>query len=147
MKLKATDILLVGLMVVMLAGVRFFQHYVFYDPLDDYFHTNFQAMPIPDMNNMLLILSNALRYLINGVLSVGILWMLFKSKSYIKASLWVYLFAFVLLNVVFLITLQFEVSLSKMALFYTRRFIIHPLLLFVLVAGGFFLQSKKKDAL
>lgn len=147
MRLKFLDILLVGLMIVLLASVRFFQNHFFYDPLDVYFHTDFQSMPIPKMNTALLLLSNGLRYLINVALSISILWVLFKSRSYLKASLWVYLFAFILLNIVFMVTLQFEVSLSKMALFYTRRFIIHPLLLFVLVAGGYFLKTKKKSSL
>ena len=132
---------IVGL-IVFLIGVRFFQHSIFYDPLDPYFHGNFQAQPIPEMNIFKLFLSNSLRYLLNGVFSIGILWMLFKSSSYIKASLWVYLFALVLLNAVFLLMLQWEIPIAKMALFYSRRFIIHPLLLFVLVAGGFYLHNK-----
>ncbi|PRP68190.1 exosortase F system-associated membrane protein [Nonlabens agnitus] len=133
---------LVGL-ILLLISVRYFQEAVFYDPLDDYFHGAFQSMSFPEMNLSWLLLSNALRYLFNGLISLAILWILFRSSSYIKASLWVYLFAFVLLNLLFVVELQFEASLSKMSLFYTRRFLIHPLLLFVLIAGGYFLKTTK----
>lgn len=132
------------ILILLLASVRFFQDHVFYDPLDQYFHSDYQSTPIPRLDIAKLLLSNALRYLMNSGLGIAILWMLFKSKSYLNASLWVYLFAFVILNVLFFITLQFDTDLSKMALFYIRRFMIHPLMLFVLVAGGYYLKTPIK---
>jgi len=140
---RILDYAAAGVMIALLVAVRFFEEIIFYDPLNDYFHGDFQALPLPVMDLTLLMFSNSLRYLINGVLSIGILWMLFKSAAYIKAGLWVYLFAFLLLNVLFLMVLQWETDLSKMILFYTRRFILHPILLFVLIAGGYFLHTKK----
>ncbi|SCY25179.1 exosortase F-associated protein [Nonlabens sp. Hel1_33_55] len=139
---RLLQICAVAILLVLLVCVRYFQHDLFYDPLDEYFHGAFQSMPFPEMKTMWLFLSNSLRYSMNAIISLAIIWVLFKSASYIKAGLWVYLFAFIVLNVLFFVTLQFEASLSKMALFYTRRFLIHPLLLFVLVAGGYFLKTR-----
>lgn len=137
-------ITVVTILIFLLASVRFFQDHVFYDPLDQYFHSDYQSTPIPQLDIAKLLLSNALRYLINSGLGIAVLWILFKSRSYLNASLWVYLFAFVILNVLFFIALQFDTDLSKMALFYIRRFMIHPLLLFVLVAGGYYLKNTCK---
>ncbi len=145
MSRKTFSVVGVIIALVLLAAVRYLQAYVFYDPLESYFHDNFQALPIPDSNLPLLLLSNGLRYLVNGCLSLAIIALLFKAASYFKASLWVYAFAFVLLNIVFVISYQFDTDLSKMVLFYSRRFIIHPLLLFILVAGGYFLKVKNEQ--
>jgi len=135
----------VVLLTGLLAAIRFFQLDLFYDPLNDYFHSNFQALPYPDMDLGKLVLSNSLRFLLNSVTSLWILWFLYKSRSYVNAALWVYLFAFVLLTAAILILLQMDTALAKMALFYTRRFLIHPLLLFILVAGCYYLQNQKSN--
>lgn len=128
-----------------LVSVRFFESVLFYDPLNEYFHNNFQTMPYPEMELGKLLLSNSLRFLINCVTSLWILWFLYKSRIYVKAGLWVFLFAFVLLTAMMLALLQVETDLAKMTLFYTRRFLIHPILLFILVAGCYYLNTQKKE--
>jgi exosortase F-associated protein len=132
--------------ILLLAGIvaiRFFQQDLFYDPFDEYFHTNFQALPFPEVDLWKWMFSNSIRFLLNSSMSIGIIWFLYKSAAFVKAGLWVYGFAFIILTIAILILLQLDATLAKMALFYTRRFLIHPLLLFILVAGCYYLKSRK----
>ncbi|WP_194850106.1 exosortase F system-associated membrane protein [Nonlabens antarcticus] len=137
------------MVLFMLAGIiaiRFFEADLFYDPLNKYFHGNFQALPVPEMTMWKLVLSNSLRFLLNSTFSLGILWFLYKSVAFVKAGSWVYLFAFIILSIGILLLLQMDSSLAKMTLFYTRRFLIHPILLFILVAGCYYLNIKTKES-
>ncbi len=142
MKLRWINILSIFILLMGLAGVRFFQYQLFYDPLEEYFHLDFHAMPLPEIDYLLLLFSYSLRFILNSILSLGVLWLLFRSSGYIRASLWVYLFAFIALVIMVIISLNFNSDFSKMVLFYSRRFLIHPLLLFILVAGGYLLKLK-----
>ncbi|GAL74771.1 hypothetical protein JCM19275_3626 [Nonlabens ulvanivorans] len=53
-----------------------------------------------------------------------------------------YLFAYIILIVAFTLLIDADSSFMKMALFYIRRFLIQPILLFILVAGFYFLKTK-----
>nr|WP_197539478.1 exosortase F system-associated protein [Nonlabens marinus] len=132
--------------LLLLVAIRFFETALFYDPLHDYFHDNFQALPFPEVEWGSLLASYTARYVLNSAISLVILWFLYKSKAYLKAGLWVYLFSFVLLMAVLVVLLQGNSDLAKMALFYTRRFLIHPIFLFILVAGCYYLKTHKTDS-
>ncbi len=133
------------ILIAGLVAVRAYEDVMFLDPLKAYFHADFQLRDIPDVDLINQIAITSLRFLMNTILSLGVLWFLYKKGSYIKASLWVYLFAFILLTVAFGFLLEANSDLGKMGLFYVRRFLIHPLLLFVLVAGFYFLMQKNKN--
>jgi exosortase F-associated protein len=132
------------LLILCLIAVRLFEDSLFYDPLIDYFKYQFHGVPLPELNSFLLIVSTTARYVLNSAISIGILYFLYKKRPYIKASLWIYAFALAILSPLFIILLQYESDFAKRALFYIRRFMIHPILLFVLVAGFYFLEQKGK---
>ena len=110
--------------------------------LPDQTHSDFQKHPVPALNYIHVIAGTSLRYLFNMVISLWLLWYLYKKEMFIKAALWVYLFAFVILITAFIFLLHADSDLLKMALFYVRRFLIHPILLFIMVAGFYFLNEK-----
>jgi exosortase F-associated protein len=143
MQNRVISTVLVLLLLGAIVAIRLYELDLFYDPLNEYFHSNFQTLPFPEIDIWKLVVSNSLRFLLNSFISLGILWLFYKSSSFVKAGLWVYLFAFIILNTALLILLQLDSSLAKMALFYTRRFLIHPLLLFILVAGCYYLKTRK----
>ncbi len=142
---KILSTLMILLLVAAVVTVRLFQEDLFYDPLNEYFHINFQQTPYPEMYLWKIMVSNSLRFLINSILSLWIIWFLYKTVAFVKAGLWVYLFAFLFLSTAIVMLLQLDSSLAKMALFYTRRFLIHPLLLFVLAAGFYYLKNKNRQ--
>ncbi len=136
-------IISVSLLIVALISVRVFESNLFYDPFNFYFKSNFQNLPIPDFNIVRLTYSLTLRFLINLTISLSIIWVLFKNKTYLKASLWVNFTFFVILLTSFIIFSEFESNWIKMLLFYIRRFLIHPIFLLILVPGFYFIQFKK----
>ncbi len=133
----------VGIFIVLMVCVRIFEVELFHDPLYYYFHSNFQLYDLPNLSNWKIVAGTSLRYLFNMVLSLWIIWFLYKKKSFIDAALWVYLFAYVVLMITFLFLLEANSDFMKMALFYVRRFLTQPILLLVLVAGFYFLKAKE----
>lgn len=139
---RVFSFMIITVLLVLIVCVRFFEVELFNDPLNNYFHSNFQKHPVPTMNYLQLIAGTSLRYLLNMVISIWLLWYLYKKETYINAALWVYLFAFGILMIAFVFLLNADSNFLKMALFYVRRFLIHPILLFILVAGFYFLRVK-----
>ncbi|MBF4985805.1 exosortase F system-associated protein [Nonlabens mediterrranea] len=139
-KLVSSTVIII--LLVLLVLVRLFEIPLFNDPLYAYFHSDFQLYDLPDIDLWSVIASTSLRFLLNMVLSIWILWFLYKRESYIRASLWVYLFAFILLLIAFILLIDADSNFMKMALFYARRFLIQPILLFILVPGFYFLKNK-----
>ncbi|MGB3590798.1 MAG: exosortase F system-associated protein [Nonlabens sp.] len=140
MKSRTLTIFGVIILVVALILVRVFERYIFDTTLIDYFHGAFELKPIPDGNFLSIYLSISLRFLINSTISVAILYLIYSRKFYLNASLWVYFISFIVLSIAFLILIQGEGEFVKRALFYVRRFLIHPLLLFILAAGFYFMD-------
>lgn len=141
---KLTKLFLLTLLVVLLMSVRLFESQIFQDPLSDYFHSDFQLYDLPNIEKWYVLMGTSLRYLINMVLSLWILWILFKRENYINAALWVYLFAFIILMLFFFFLLEADSSFMKMTLFYIRRFLIQPMLLLILIPGFYFLKTRER---
>lgn len=134
-------ILLVILLVILLICVRMFETDLFYDPLLLFFTSDFALLPLPDVNDWKLLGSTALRFLVNTGISLVILWVVFRSKEMIKVSVLLYSVFFVILMALFFILLQRDAVGDHLALFYTRRFLIQPLFLLILLPA-FYVQQK-----
>jgi exosortase F-associated protein len=129
-----------------LASVRLFENDLFYDPFIVYFKSNFQLQKLPDLDKGRYLISTLSRYLINLSFTVFIIWLLYKSKKFVKATLWVHLFSFIILLAAFFILVPLDDEWVKMTLFYIRRFLIHPILLFILVPGFYFISNTKRSS-
>ncbi|WP_438968523.1 exosortase F system-associated membrane protein [Nonlabens sp.] len=140
---KVTSTFLVIISLVGLISVRVFAEKIFYDPFNLYFKSSFQLHPLPEFESIPYILSLVLRYGLNLFFTLIIIWTLYKNKEFIKGTLWVYLLAFIVLISSFFILYIFDYEWVKMSLFYVRRFLIHPILLFILVPGFYFISKTK----
>ncbi len=127
--------ILVFLLLICLILVRAFQTNLFYDPFIAYFKNGYLHLPFPEYKVGKLFLSFVFRYLINFIISVGIIYLLFK-KKYLKFSLRFYVIAFLILLVLFFIALQF--TDSYLFLFYVRRFLIQPLFVLILIPAFYY---------
>lgn len=130
--------LAIVILVVLLAVVRFYQEDLFYDPLVPFFKTDSVILPFLDIPKLLGGLT--LRYLINTVLSLGILWFCFKDKSIIRLTTILYGLFFIVLMIAFIIVVNTEKP-NLLALFYIRRFLIQPLFL-ILFIPAFYYQRR-----
>ncbi|WGF93950.1 exosortase F system-associated membrane protein [Aequorivita marisscotiae] len=135
--------------IVVLAGflvlIRAFEHTLFYDPLLSFFEVDYKSMPLPQMDTFALQTGVALRFLLNTIISLAIIWQVFKDKEIIKFSLLLYSLLFVLFFMIFsFIIFTSEESSGHFVLFYVRRFLIQPLFLLLLVPAFYFQKYKTR---
>ena len=128
-----TRYLLIALLILLLFLVRAAAQRYFYDPLILFFkQDHLNAVPgIPNQGRFYLFL--AIRYWINAAISIGIIHLLFPRFASIKFLIKIFIGAFLLLGLGFIILLQTSTSGNYRALFYVRRFLIHPVLLLLLI--------------
>jgi exosortase F-associated protein len=118
--------------------IRAFETTLFYDPLIHYFKYDYLHQKIDDIDSWRLLVNLFYRYLLNSTISLGLIWILFKRKDYMKFSGVFFVLAFIILIPVFLFLLKDNFQRGYLLLFYVRRFIIQPLFLLLLVPLFFY---------
>jgi exosortase F-associated protein len=137
---KTITVVLIVISLLGLASVRLLEKVLFYNPFLAYYKSKFQLQSLPDLDEGLYLISAVFRFGINLFFTVSIVWLLYKSKEFVKATLWVHLFSFIILLAAFFII---DDEWVKMTLFNVRWFLIHPILLFILVPGFYFMSKTK----
>ena len=136
-------IALAMLFVILLALVRAYEDSLFYDPLLNYFKSDYYNFPLPEIDNLKLCIGLFFRYFLNTLFSLAIILVLFKDLQAVKFASILYLIFFVILVIAFFITLSFYGEENKMLLFYIRRFLIQPIFL-LLFLPAFYYQKQNK---
>ncbi|HLU51099.1 MAG TPA: exosortase F system-associated protein [Flavobacteriaceae bacterium] len=131
------------LCVALLVAVRAFEIDLFYDPFIIYFKGDYHSGILPECHYFKLLASTTLRYLINTLLSLVILFMIFKNVEIVRFSGWLYLVFFVVLITAYsLLYHTMEGNSQLLSLFfYIRRFIIQPIFLLLLLPGFYFFKK------
>ena len=128
----------------LLICIRFFEDKLFYDPFLEFFKSDYQNKPLPNFEGFKLIINIFFRYFLNALLSVLIVYLLFKNTIHVKVASILYVFLFV----VFIAILSYILFLSQkqdyLMLFYIRRFLIQPILLLLLVPAFYFQKKAEK---
>lgn len=140
---KITKIVLLFILGALLVLIRAYEDSIFYDPLLDYFRAVKEYPTLPEFDTFRLMVNLALRYALNTIISVSILWVIFEKKDIIKLSLILYILLFIVLFVVFYLLLFSSESAQNLSLFYVRRFLIQPIFLLILVPA-FYFQKKMR---
>lgn len=138
-----TVIFLIVVLIVLLMLIRAFENQLFYDPFLVYFKGNYLKSPLPEFNSGLLFLGLLFRFFLNTILSLAILYLLFKDKEMISFASILYFLLFFILIVVFFSVLYFFKSDENLLLFYVRRFLIQPLFVFLFIPAFYFKKIKK----
>ena len=134
-------IVTVIILAMLLISVRAFENVIFYDPFLAYFKNEFMQQPLPQLDKIKLFISLGFRYYINSILSIAMLYVIFKDSKVSKFSIFLYSIFGIVLLVSFFFVLQFFANEHKMILFYIRRFIIQPILLLLFIPA-FYYQKK-----
>lgn len=133
---------LIGTGLIMLFGVvRFFERPLFYDPFISYFESDFQNLPLPSFDFIDLFVGMVFRYGINMVISLALLYVIFKEKEMIPFCFALYIFFFIILMVCFFGAVYFYGAQNNLILFYIRRFLIQPLFVLLFIPA-FYYQKK-----
>lgn len=142
---KSLKILGVVAFASFLVLIRAFEDTLFYDPLLEFFKMDYKILPLPKMDMSRLLTDIVFRFIMNTILSLAIIWLVFRDKEIIKFSAILYGFFFVVLFIAFsFIVLTSEGTASHMVLFYVRRFLIQPLFLLLLLPAFYFQKYKSR---
>ena len=123
--------------------VRFYEHILFYDPFLAYFRSDFNQIPLPDFDTFRLILSLVFRYSLNMIISLVLIYVIFKDKMMIQFSFLLYLIAFFVLLISFFLVLNIYGSNNNFMLFYIRRFLIQPVFVLLFIPGFYYQKLRK----
>lgn len=135
---KYVKYFLIGLLLVLLVLVRFFEEVLFYDPYLSFFKNDYLYIDSPRQEVFKLIAFTSLRYFINSVLSLGVLYLFFNDKSVIKFSSFVYVVAFCVLIIVYFYFVIDPQQENYYFFFNIRRFLIQPVLLLLLLPAFYY---------
>jgi exosortase F-associated protein len=130
-------------LVALLVLIRAFEDQLFYDPFLDYFKNDFTHLPLPDFNSFQLFLGLLFRYTLNTVVSLGIIYVLFKDVQMVKFALVLYYFFFMILIAAFFYIVLFIKGHNNLVLFYVRRFLIQPIFVLLFVPGFYYQKQNK----
>lgn len=128
----------IGILVVLLILVRAFSKNLFYDPFISYFNHDYLYKSIPGFGTFKLFFHLFLRYLLNAIISLGIIYATFQNKRLIKFSVKFYVLAFIVLAIVYYILLRSGMGNGHLFTFYVRRFLIHPVFVLILLPAFYY---------
>ncbi len=142
---KVTTIILILTLLAVLVGIRAFVEPFFYDPLIAYFKNDALIKALPDLDLGKYFWNIFLRYTLNSIVSLAIIYLLFKNIKTVQFSMKFYIISFIVLSLMLFFLLNYENLANNLRIFYVRRFLIQPLFLFILIFGFYYqkLQSKK----
>ncbi|WP_372752150.1 exosortase F system-associated protein [Mariniflexile sp.] len=129
---------LFGLLIL----IRFFEDELFYDPYLTFFQNDYLYIDSPRREVFKVTLFTSLRYLLNTVISLGILYVVFKDKSMLKFSALIYAVSFVLLIGIYLYFVVNPRQEDYYLFFNLRRFLIQPIILILLLPAFYYNKIK-----
>lgn len=124
--------------------IRGFEKILFYDPFLVYFSSDFKTSAFPEVDAFKLFCGLLFRYFLNSVLSLILIYVLFRDKEMLKFSVFLYsCFLIILFGMFFVIVAYFPDG--GWLLFYVRRFIIQPIFVLLFIPAFYYqMQNLKK---
>ena len=146
---KIVQIASLIILILILVAIRAVAISYFYDPLIQYFKGDYNYLPIPELNFGKYYFFLGVRYLLNMIVSLSIIYVLFPTLKILSFTVKFYIIAFILLSITLLALLKFNLIDSYLLTFYVRRFLIHPLFLLILLPAFYYqkLNKKKEESL
>ncbi|WP_407934650.1 exosortase F system-associated membrane protein [Flavobacterium facile] len=132
---------MVGILILALILVRAFESRLFYDPFLEFFHGEIQNKPLPEYDGFKLFIGLFFRYLINSIITISIIYLLFKETSIVKLTTFLLLGFFIVLIIILFLILNFSSNPDYLFIFYIRRFLIQPLFLILFVPAFYYQKS------
>lgn len=138
-----TKYILIAVLIGLLVLIRFFENDLFYDPYLEFFKNDYLYMDNPRQEVFKLTLSTTLRYVLNTLISLGILFVAFKDWSVVKFSTLLYGAAYVVLIALFLYFVLSPKQSQYYLFFNIRRFLIQPIGLLLLLPAFYYQRLKR----
>lgn len=137
----------IGILVILLALIRYFQESLFYDPLLQFFASDYLQGETPHFETTGLLINVFYRFLLNSVISLAIIYIAFMDGNILKFSFFLYLILFGIGFPVFMFLIFTIENNNFLALFYVRRFLIHPIFVIILLPAFYYyrLNTRKTN--
>jgi len=132
------------ILILLLVVIRLFENQIFYDPFLKYFQSEYTNLPFPQINIIKLFFSLGIRFYLNSVISLLLLYVIFNDKQIVKFSALLYMILGSILMISFIFVLTFFAEESKMTLFYIRRFLIQPIFILLFIPAFYYQKQIKK---
>lgn len=145
---KEVRIVLIFILIALLVVVRAYGSKLFYDPFIKYFMNDYLSLPAPDFGTVKLFAGIFMRYFINALISIAIIYLAFQKRTLVIFSIKFYIAAFFVLSIVYYLLLKTGFENGHLLGFYVRRFLIHPVFVLILLPAFYYqrrlLQMAKK---
>ncbi|MGB5417593.1 exosortase F system-associated membrane protein [Algibacter sp.] len=139
---KVVTYILLFVLFLMLILIRFYEDVLFYDPYLNFFQNDYLYIDSPRREIAKLVGFTTLRFVLNTIISLAILYVIFKDKSILKFSSIVYSMAFVVLMLVYLYFVINPRQEDYYLFFNIRRFLIQPIILILLLPAFYYHKLK-----
>jgi len=140
---KLTRYILVFILILVLMAIRGFEDVLFYDPYLTFFENDYLYIDKPRREVAKLVLFTSLRYLLNTMVSLGILYLIYNDKIMIKFSVVLYGLAYVLLLIPFSYFVINPRQEDYYLFFNVRRFLIQPIGLILLLPAFYYYKLNR----
>lgn len=140
---KPITYILLFVLFGMLVLIRVFEHELFYDPYLLFFKSDYLHMDFPNREILKLSLFTTLRYVLNSLISLSIIFVFFRDKSIVKFSAVIFGVAYLILMLFFLYFVINPRQEDYYLFFNFRRFLIQPLFLLLLVPAFYYYKLKQ----
>lgn len=130
-------------MLLCLVLIRAFENVLFYDPYLTFFESDYLYMDSPRREIAKLVLFTTLRFVLNTIISLGVLYLVFKDDSIVKFSVIIFTTAFILLLIPFLYFVINPRQEDYYLFFNIRRFLIQPIGLILLLPAFYYYKLNR----
>ncbi len=135
---KWSKYILLFVLFLLLVLIRYFEDYLFYDPYLQFFQNDYLYIDSPRRETLKLTLFTSLRFGLNTIISLAVLYVIFKSKSMLKFAVFIYTTAYIFLLAAFLYFVINPRQEDYYLFFNIRRFLIQPIILIVLLPAFYY---------
>ena len=140
---KAITYFLIFVLFGLLILIRVFENELFYDPYLVFFKNDYLYIDSPRREVAKLVAFTTLRYVLNTLVSLGILFLVFKDISVMKFSAFIYSIAFIILLAIFLYFVVNPRQEDYYMFFNVRRFLIQPIILLLLLPAFYYQKLRE----
>lgn len=140
---KIFNYITISILFLLLVLIRAFEEVLFYDPYLRFFENDYLYIDSPRREVAKLVFNTTLRYVLNSLVSIGIIYLVFKDKSMIKFSVIIFFLAYGLLLMPFLYFVINPKQEDYYLFFNVRRFLIQPIIVMILLPAFYYQRLKR----
>jgi len=127
----------------LLVLIRVYEDVLFYDPYLMFFKNDYLYIDNPRREVFKLSGYSTLRFVLNSLISLSIIYVFFKDKAMVKFSAAIYIIAYIILLLLFLFFVINPKQENYYIFFNIRRFLIQPLILLLLLPALYYYKQHR----